>query len=108
LPAASLWVALPAYLGNTVNPRAALALLEALDRLLALGLDLTRLEEASRAFIEQVDQTLANNPEMKAYLADLERRIDAGISEAGLPDLPPSSDIISELEDFLRRQRKDG
>jgi len=108
LPAASLWVALPAYLGNTVNPRAALALLEALDRLLALGLDLTRLEEASRTFIEQVDQTLANNPEMKAYLADLERRIDAGISEAGLPDLPPSSDIISELEDFLRRQRKDG
>jgi predicted ATP-grasp superfamily ATP-dependent carboligase len=108
LPAASLWVALPAYLGNTVNPRAALALLEALDRLLALGLDLTRLEEASRTFIEQVDQTLADNPEIKAYLADLERRIDAGLSEAGLPDLPPSSDIISELEDFLRRQRKDG
>jgi proteasome assembly chaperone (PAC2) family protein len=107
LPAASLWVALPAYLGNTVNPRAALALLEALDRLLALGLDLTRLEEASRTFIEQVDQTLTNNPEMKAYLADLEQRIDAGISEAELPDLPPSSDIISELEDFLRRQRKD-
>ena len=107
LPAASLWVALPAYLGNTVNPRAALALLEALDRLLALGLDLTRLEEASRTFIEQVDQTLANNPEMKAYLADLEQRIDAGISEAGLPDLPPSSDIIRELEDFLRGQRKD-
>jgi proteasome assembly chaperone (PAC2) family protein len=107
LPAASLWVALPAYLGNTVNPRAALALLEALDQLLALGLDLTRLEEVSRTFIEQVDQTLANNPEMKAYLVDLEQRIDAGISEAGLPDLPPSSDIISELEDFLRRQRKD-
>jgi predicted ATP-grasp superfamily ATP-dependent carboligase len=108
LPAASLWVALPAYLGNTVNPRAALALLEALDRLFAFGPDLTQLAEASRTFIEQVDQALASNDEMRAYLADLERRIDAGISEAGVPDLPPSSDIISDLEDFLRRQRKDG
>jgi proteasome assembly chaperone (PAC2) family protein len=108
LPAASLWAGLPAYLGNTVNPRAALALLEALDRLFAFGLDLTQLAETSRRFTEEVDQALANNEEMKAYLSDLERRIDAGISEGGVSDLPPSGEIISDLEDFLRRQRSDG
>lgn len=108
LPAASLWVGLPAYLGNTVNPRAALALLEVLDGLFALGLDLTQLAETSRGFTEEIDQALADNQEMKAYLADLERRIDAGIAEAGAPDLPPFREIISDLEDFLRRQRGDG
>jgi proteasome assembly chaperone (PAC2) family protein len=108
LAAASLWVGLPAYLGNTVNPRAALALLEVLDRLFALGLDLTELAETSRRFVEEVDQALAGNEEMKAYLADLERRIDAGISEGDVSDLPPSGEIISDLEDFLRGQRRDG
>jgi len=108
LPAASLWAGLPAYLGNTVNPTAALALLEALDRLFAFGLDLTQLAETSRRFTEEVDQALANNEEMKAYLSDLERRIDAGISEGGVSDLPPSGEIISDLEDFLRGQRSDG
>jgi predicted ATP-grasp superfamily ATP-dependent carboligase len=108
LPAASLWAGLPAYLGNTVNPTAALALLEALDRLFAFGLDLTQLAETSRRFTEEIDQALASNEEMKAYLSDLERRIDAGISEGGVSDLPPSGEIISDLEDFLRGQRRDG
>jgi len=108
LPAASLWVGLPAYLGNTVNPTAALALLEALDRLFAFGLDLTQLAETSRRFTKEIDQALASNEEMKAYLSDLERRIDAGISEGDVSDLPPSGEIISDLEDFLRRERRDG
>ena len=108
LPAASLWAGLPAYLGNTVNPTAAHALLEVLDRLFAFGLDLTQLTETSRRFTEEVDQALASNEEMKAYLSDLERRIDAGISEGDMSDLPPSGEIISDLEEFLRRQRRDG
>ena len=108
LPAASLWAGLPAYLGNTVNPTAALALLEALDRLFAFGLDLTQLAETSRRFTKEIDQALASNEEMKAYLSDLEQSIDAGISEGGMSDLPPSGEIISDLEDFLRGQRGDG
>ncbi len=108
LAAASLWVGLPAYLGNTVNPRAALALLEMLNRLFAFGLDLTELAETSRKFTEEVDQALASHEEMKAYLSDLEQRIDAGISEGDVSDLPPSGEIISDLEDFLRQQRNDG
>jgi proteasome assembly chaperone (PAC2) family protein len=108
LPAASLWAGLPAYLGNTVNPTAAHALLEVLDRLFGFGLDLTQLTETSRRFTEEVDQALADNEEMKAYLSDLERRIDAGISEGDMAELPPSGEIISDLEEFLRRQRSDG
>ncbi len=105
LSSAGLWATLPAYLGNSVNPQGALVLLQALDRLLAFGPDLARLAEASDTFLRGVDQALANNDEVKSYIAELERRLDAGINQ---PELPRSSEIITDLEEFLRRQRDDG
>jgi proteasome assembly chaperone (PAC2) family protein len=108
LPAASLWAGLPPYLGSAMNPQGALALLESLGRLVPLDSDLDRLEEASRAFARQIDEALSDNLEMKMYLADLERRIDSGLSEAGTPDLPPAGDLIGDLEEYLRRQRHGG
>jgi proteasome assembly chaperone (PAC2) family protein len=107
LPTASLWVGLPAYLGGNTNPQGALALLETLDQIFGFGLDLAPLADASRAFIEQVNQALADNSQMQAFLADLERRIDAQAGDAAPPDLPSSGEIIGELEDFLRGQRTD-
>jgi predicted ATP-grasp superfamily ATP-dependent carboligase len=107
LPAASLWAGLPAYLGGAPNPQGSLALLQALDRLLAMRLDLSELTAMSQAFNEQVEAALESNDEMRAYIADLEAKMDAGIAEAGAPDLPPSGEIIGDLEDFLRRQRRD-
>jgi len=107
LPAASLWAGLPAYLSNAVNPTGALALLEVLDKLFDFGADASSLAAMSQAFTDQVDEALAGNEEMKAYVAELERRIDSGVSEAGAADLPPSGEIITDLEDFLRRQRRD-
>ena len=106
LPAASLWVGLPPYLGETVNPRGALALLETLDRLIAVAPDLTPLVEASERFEQQVNEALEGNIELRLYLAELEKRIDAGIAEAGTPDLPPAGDLIGDLEEYLRRERK--
>ncbi len=108
LPAASLWVGLPPYLGDASNPMGALALLEMLDRLFAFAPDLSKLIEARHKFAEQVDEALGNNDEMRSYLAELERRIDAGISEAGTPDLSPAGDLFGDLDAFLRRQRQGG
>lgn len=108
LPAASLWAGLPPYLGDAVNPRGALGLLEVLDKVFAFAPDLSKLAEASQAFEQQVEEALADNIEMRAYVTDLERRIDAGISEAATPDLPPPGDLIGDLEEFLRRQRRGG
>jgi predicted ATP-grasp superfamily ATP-dependent carboligase len=105
LSAASLWVGLPPYLGDAANPRGALALLEVLDRLFAFAPDLSRLVEASRKVEEQVDEALAENVQMRTYLAELERRIDAGPSEAADQDLPAAGDLIGDLEAFLRKQR---
>ncbi len=105
LPAASLWVGLPPYLGDAANPRGALALLEVLDRLFAFAPDLSELVEASRKLEQQVEEALADNAQMKAYLAELERRLDAGADEAADQDLPAAGDLIGDLEAFLRKQR---
>jgi hypothetical protein len=64
--------------------------------------------EQSRQFEQQVEAALGDNLELKAYLRELERRIDSGISEAGTPDLPPAGDLIGDLEAYLRQQRGSG
>jgi proteasome assembly chaperone (PAC2) family protein len=105
LAAASLWVGLPPYLGDATNPQGALALLQHLDRLFGFVPDLEPLVEQSQQFEQQVESALGDNLELKAYLRELERRIDSGISEAGTPDLPPAGDLIGDLEAYLRQQR---
>ena len=107
LPAGSLWAGLPPYLGDAVNPRGALALLEVLDKVFGFVPDMSKLVEASEAFERQVDEALADNAEMRAYLTEIEKRIDAGVTEAATPDLPPAGDLIGDLEAYLRKQRKE-
>jgi hypothetical protein len=106
LPATSLWAGLPPYLGSATNPQGALSLLGTLDKLFPLGADVSALEDASRSFVDQVNEALSGNLEMKMYVAELEKRIDAGVAEAATPDLPPAGDIIGELEEYLRGQRQ--
>jgi proteasome assembly chaperone (PAC2) family protein len=108
LPAASLWVGLPPYLGGALNPRGALALLQHLDNLFAFAPDLSELEQACLKFDEQIDEAVADNAEIRAYLQELEQRIDSGLTEAGTPDLPPAGDLIGDLEAYLRRHRGGG
>jgi predicted ATP-grasp superfamily ATP-dependent carboligase len=105
LAAGSLWVGLPPYLGDTTNPRGALALLETLDRIFGFVPDLAPLVEASQRLVEQIDGALSDNAEMRTYLNEMEKRIDSGVAEAGTPDLPPAGDLISDLESYLRQQR---
>ncbi len=107
LAAASLWVGLPPYLGDAINPQGALALLQELDKLFAFAPDLAKAEENSRDFVKQVDDALVVNDEMRSYLEQLEERIDSGIVSAGTPDLPPGEDLMGDLEAYLRKQRQD-
>ena len=106
LPAASLWAGLPPYLGDATNPRGALALLEHMDRLFAFAPDVGELVQASEKFEEQVDAALAQNDELRGYLVELEKRLDSGVTEASAPDLPPAGDLIGDLENYLRQQRR--
>jgi proteasome assembly chaperone (PAC2) family protein len=112
LPSFSLWAAVPHYLPTTANPKAALALVRAVTKILDLDLDLRRLEAAASFFQRQVDQAIANDRRATGMLRALERRVDEGDDEessASEPTgaLPSADEIIRDLESFLRTQEED-
>lgn len=108
IPSGSLWAAVPQYLGTTPNPKAALALLDALDDLLELGLDLRELRAVAEEFEASVTKAVSQNREVLEIVRFLERQHDAGAAKAEETDLPPPAAIIEDLEEFLRKQRERG
>ena len=109
----SLWAAAPHYLASTTNPKAAVALLQCLSDFLELGMDLGQMKRAAARFEAQVEEALVANPELAAYLQQLEERLDtAGEPEPRTlvdgPELPPGEAVVEELEKFLREKRQEG
>lgn len=103
IPAASLWAAVPHYVGAAPSPNAALALLRAMQQVAGLTVDMTDLERAVDNFEEQVDEAVKRNPQAANLVGELERAYD---SEADLPfgAIPSGDAIAAEFERFLREQ----
>ena len=104
IPSASLWAAVPHYVSMTPSPRAAKALSERLADLLGVPLDTSDLDEASDAYMQQVSEAVASDPETAAYVDDLEQRVDEVLSES---DLPSGEALAAELTRFLRERDAD-
>ena len=71
---ASLWAALPHYIAAVPNPRGALALLLRLSGFLRLPLDLTGLQKAAADFEQNVEEAVAKDAKLSAYVRELKRR----------------------------------
>ncbi len=116
LTVASLWALSPEYLSASPNPKVALALLEALQRLFDLQVDLTDLRALESQFDRQVAEIVAEDSELQDYVRALEEQVQA--EEAGRLEaeerrlqqepLPSSEELIREVEEFLRRRRPRG
>ncbi|HYU57014.1 MAG TPA: PAC2 family protein [Actinomycetota bacterium] len=102
LRALSLWAAVPHYLPAGPNPKAALALVERLGRLLEVPIDTAPLSALATTWEERVDATVAENDELSEYV----RRLEAGADQAEEDELeiPSGDELARELERFLRRQ----
>lgn len=109
LPVASLWASQPHYLQGHRNPAVALALLEHLSALVDLDLDLTIIEHQARAYRRQVDEALEEHPKIRAYVQELEEKIDSdagrALADGDQEALPSGEDMVQELEQWLRQQR---
>ncbi len=70
----SLWAALPHYIAALPNPRGSLALLIRLSELLELPVDLTPLKDASATFEQQINDAVAKDPKLSAYVRELKKR----------------------------------
>lgn len=100
LPAASLWASVPHYVAEPPNPKATLALLSALEDVLNLPLDAGDLAEASTSWVEEVNELVADDPDIAGYVSTLEERRD----EASLD--PNGDSIAAEVERYLRRRNR--
>jgi len=108
LRTASLWANVPHYISGIENPKATLALVRRVLTLLGGSLDLGDLEEAGRQFDQNLAEIVAQNAKIAGYVAKLESR-EADEEEPAptetASDLPPASELVEEIEQFLRRQR---
>ena len=110
LPTASLWANVPHYVSGIENPKAALALVRRVLPLLDAEADLSDLVEATRQFEHNLDEVVGQNAKIAEYVKTLERKLpedeEAVEPAAGQGDeLPPSADLVAEIEQFLRQQR---
>jgi predicted ATP-grasp superfamily ATP-dependent carboligase len=100
--AVSLWAAVPHYLPAGPNPKAALALVRKVARLVGTPVETDTLARAAETWEQQVNDTIEESPELKEYV----ERLEAGAAERRGPIEIPSGDALAaELEQFLREQR---
>jgi proteasome assembly chaperone (PAC2) family protein len=106
MPAASLWANVPHYISGIENPHATRALVQRVLTVLSTSLDVSDLEEAGRQFDQNLVEILAQNTKIASYVKKLESRVEDE-AEAAAPgdDLPPASELVAEMEQFLRQQR---
>jgi proteasome assembly chaperone (PAC2) family protein len=107
VPAASLWANVPHYISGIENPKASLALVKRVLSLLGAEADLSDLDEAGKQFDQNLKEIVAQNAKIKNYIAKLEAKDteeEPGVAP-GQSDLPPASELVAEIEQFLRQQR---
>ena len=109
LPSASLWAAVPHYVGATPSPKATLALVRRTASLLATPLVTADLEQRAADYERQVSEVVATDDDVAAYVRRLEESDDdttEGVDEAPL-ELQSGDVLAAEAERFLREQRGD-
>src|SRR3989442_3888407 len=102
LVSASLWAPVPHYVASVPSPKASLALIRQVERLLEVNVDLSGLEEAATEYERRLDEAVASEPEVRALVERLEQQMDE--SEIQFGDLPSGDSIAREFQRFLRQQ----
>jgi predicted ATP-grasp superfamily ATP-dependent carboligase len=100
LRSASLWAATPHYISATPNPRAAVALLERLAELAGTPGPSGDLVRAASEYAVRVAAAVADDPDLAAYVEQLESAADA-------EDPVTGEDLARDFERFLREQGSD-
>jgi hypothetical protein len=106
---ASLWANVPHYISGIENPKAALALVRRTLILLNAEADLSELAQAASQFEQNLNGIVAQNAKIAEYVARLEKKKPEEEREPSTDgdELPPSADLLAEMEQFLRQQRPD-
>lgn len=121
----SLWGSAPHYVSATPNLPVSEALLRKLNSLYSLDLHLGELTHAAQRFTRRVSTLVAEDPDVSAYVHELEQRTSSSggrspFSEGSFSDasgihripmdgeLPSPEEAVQDVEDWLRRFRANG
>jgi proteasome assembly chaperone (PAC2) family protein len=112
LATASFWANVPHYITTAQNPPATAALLGRAQTLIGVEFDFTGLTRAAERFISEVNTAISGNPEILEYVKRLEAAHDSGQAEAEADAQaeeataePPVEELVTDIEEFLRKQR---
>ena len=111
MPTASLWANVPHYISGIENPKATLALVKRVLALLPATTDLSDLDDAVKQFDQNLAEIVSQNQKIAGYVAKLERAApdedeeEQPATPGAESELPPASDLVAEIEQFLRQQR---
>ncbi len=103
IPAVSLRVGVPHYLGNARHPASSAALLRHLEHVLGVPTRHTELRRDIERWRSLHDEAVAEDSQASVYVTMLEAEHDRRTEAA----LPTADDLAAELERFLREQRDD-
>ena len=100
IPAISLRVGVPHYLGNAQHPKSSAALLHHLEHVLGIPTSHAELDGEIDRWQSLHDEAVAEDSHAAAYVQLLERQFDQRTEAM----LPTADDLAAELEAFLREQ----
>jgi proteasome assembly chaperone (PAC2) family protein len=104
IPAISFWAAVPHYVSQAPDPKAAVALLHRVEEVLDLEVPLGGLPEQAEAWERTVSEMADADDEVREYVRSLEERTE---SESVLPETSGES-IAADFERYLRRRGPGG
>jgi len=106
LASVSLWAPVPHYVATPPNPKATAALLDHIAQLLSVEVDADELHAAARVWETRVDELVAADDEVTAYVHQLEAQADVAFTDRELGSLS-ADEIADELERYLRERGHD-
>jgi len=107
IESASLWASVPHYIAAAPNPKAALALLRRFEGLAGVAVDATDLEEAAGDYERQVSAAVSSDPEVRAFVEQLEESMDELEDDEPTPHIPSGDALARDFQRFLRQRGPD-
>ena len=98
----SLRVGVPHYVAGPPNPKGTRALLSHVETVTGVATGYQDLDSSVDAWEERVNEAVQRDPEIVAYISQLEAEADRSEAE----NLPSGDDLAKEFQKFLAEQRQ--
>ena len=101
----SMWGHTPHYLQAAPNYRVGYSLIYLLSRLVGIPIELDELRAAANTFDQEVEKAVTKDNQIDSYIQKLERSYDEA-SILTQTEIPQAGDVVKELEEFLKEQKR--